>query len=79
MIAPIWRKFLSVLAHFNRTTGWLTEKGIAAAKRAKLDPANFDRSMSGAFAKNMGETGDAMAAASKVQTEPFGIPVTTAR
>jgi len=73
-MAALARKFITVPALFDETTGTLTPKGEAAAKSAGVDPAELSREAQKVFAKTYAMDPDAAQAATRATVEPFGIP-----
>lgn len=72
----LWRKFVTIPGLYDRTTGQLTQKGIDAARKANLDPADFTPDMAEDFARGFAKSGDAEMAATKATTGSFDIPAT---
>ena len=72
----LWRKFVTVPGLFDEAAGTLTAKGIEAAKRAGIDPADVTVDFAKSFATNLAKTGDEAAAATRAGVGRFGIPAT---
>jgi hypothetical protein len=72
----LWRRFVTIPGLVDETTGQLTQKGIAAARQAGIDPADITPDFSKAFAKSFATSGDPAAAATQAGLERFGIPAT---
>ena len=72
----LWNRFVTIPGLVDKATGKLTPKGIAAAKRAGLDPDDVQGDFAQRFARAFAETGDEAQAATRAGTEAFDIPVT---
>lgn len=74
--SSIWRRFVTIPGLVDSATGQLTTKGIEAARRAGVDPADITPDFSRDFAKSLANTGDEAAAATQAGIERMGIPAT---
>ena len=72
----LWRKFVTIPGLIDKQTGQLTQKGIAAAREAGIDPSEVTPDFATSFAKTFAETGDAATAATKAGADKYGIPAT---
>ena len=72
----LWNRFVTVPGLVDKTTGQLTPKGIAAAKRAGLNPDDVQGDFAQRFAKSFAETGNDAQATTRAGAEAFDIPVT---
>lgn len=72
----LWRKFVTVPGLVDEATGQLTTKGLAAAQKAGIDPADIVPDFARSFAKNLAQTGNEAAAATQAGIDRFGIPAT---
>ena len=72
----LWRRFVTVPGLIDKTTGQLTPRGIEAAKRAGVDPADVTPDFAKSFAKTLAETGNEAQAATQAGIDRFGIPAT---
>lgn len=75
-IAAAWRSIFTVPGLYNKAAGQLTEKGVAAARAAGLDPADLTAEMAQSFAKTYARTGDRTMAGQTTTIGEFKIPVT---
>jgi hypothetical protein len=73
--SALWRRFVTIPGMVD-STGKLTQRGIEAARKAGLDPNDFNPDMAREFATSYAKSGDANLAASRSAVEPMGIPVT---
>ncbi len=71
-----WRKLVTEPSLFNKTTGQLTPKGMEAAKRAGLDPAELSPDAAKSFGTALARSGDEAMAATQAATQPYNIRVT---
>ena len=72
----LWRRFVTIPGLVDKQTGMLTPKGMEAAKRAGVDPADVTPDFAQSFAKTFAETKDPAEAAVRAGSERFGIPST---
>lgn len=72
----LWRRFVTIPGLVDRSTGQLTAKGIEAARRAGVDPADITPDFSKRFADSYARTGNEAASAVEANVNRFGIPVT---
>lgn len=72
----LWRRFVTIPGLVDRSTGQLTAKGIEAARRAGVDPADITPDFSKRFAESYARTGNEMASATDAGIQRFGIPAT---
>lgn len=69
----LWKRFVVQPSLYDRATGQLTAKGIAAAKRNGIDPDGLSAEIAENFAKTYAQTGDEAAAALQARKSEFGI------
>lgn len=76
--SALWRKFVTIPGLIDTQTGQLTERGLAAAQKAGLNPDELAPDFSQAFAKALAETRDPAKAATRagVESPEFRIPAT---
>lgn len=72
----LWRKFVTIPGLVDKSTGQLTARGIEAAKRAGVDPADINPDFARSFAQNLAKTGNEAQAATQAGADRFGIPAT---
>lgn len=72
----LWRRFVTIPGLVDRSTGQLTAKGIEAARRAGVDPADITPDFSKRFADSYARTGNEASAAVEADVNRFNIPVT---
>lgn len=72
----LWRRFVTIPGLVDKTTGQLTAKGLEAAKRAGIDPADITPDFAKRFADTLAKTGDEAQAATQAGLDRFGIPAT---
>jgi len=72
----LWRKFVTIPGLIDKSTGQLTARGIEAAKRAGIDPADITPDFAKSFANTLAKTGDEVQAATQAGVDRFGIPAT---
>lgn len=72
----LWRRFVTIPGLVDSQSGMLTARGIEAAKRAGVDPADVTPDFAQAFAKTFAQTKDPAQAAVKAGAERYGIPAT---
>jgi hypothetical protein len=76
VVGSVLRKFWTLPGLIDKATGQLTEKGIAAAKEAGVDPTQITPDFAKAFAEAFAKSGDEAAAATQAGLDRFGIPAT---
>lgn len=72
----LWRRFVTIPGLVDETTGQLTAKGIDAARRAGVDPADITPDFSKEFARSYARSGNEMSAATEASARKFNIPAT---
>jgi hypothetical protein len=75
-VGALWRRFVTIPGLIDKSTGQLTQKGIAAAREAGIDPADVTPDFSQSFAKSLATSGNPAQAATEAGLERFGIPAT---
>lgn len=73
--SALWRRFVTIPGMVDGA-GKLTAKGMEAARKAGLDPADMNPDMAKEFAKSYAKSGDEALAAARSSTAPMGIPTT---
>lgn len=74
--SALWQRFVTVPGLFDKAAGKLTDKGLEAARRAGIDPADIESTIAQKFAREYARTGDAKASMLQAQSANGGIPVT---
>lgn len=72
----LWRKFVTIPGLVDKSTGQLTARGLEAAKKAGIDPADITPDFAQGFAKSLAESKNPAQAAVKAGGEQYGIPAT---
>ena len=72
----LWRKFVTIPGLIDKSTGQLTAKGLEAARKAGIDPADITPDFAKSFAETLAKTGDEAQAATQAGVDRFGIPAT---
>lgn len=72
----LWNRFVTIPGLVDKSTGRLTAKGMEAARKAGVDPAELDADFSTRFAQAMAETGDESVATTRASTAGFDVPIT---
>lgn len=75
MVGAAWRKLVTEPGLFDSATGRLTARGIEAARRAGLDPADMDANAVTQFAQEFARSGN-RASAAGTQAREFGVDKT---
>lgn len=80
MLAPavgaLYRRFVTIPGLVDKAKGELTERGVAAARAAGLDPEAIRGDLAATFAKTYAAASDAARAGTKFSTDAQGIPST---
>lgn len=75
-VSALYRNLVTIPGLIDRSTGQLTEKGMAAVREAGIDPSDVTPNFASNFAKSFAANGDAAQAATRAGLDEYGIPAT---